>query len=548
MSGTEGVILIAAVGLAAIGLDLAVLWAWRAVRRAKTPPSPAPAAEAPPPDAPPPPPPRVVRWILAIEPSISAGYATLRRLTRLAATMLRDEQSLLRAVAVLACFLTALSLGYVSADNYMLVQHWLLWAWIACVSVSLFALLPLGRLKPQIDPRDRWILGVVVLAVLLRLISLETIPGGFHVDEWGAADFALQYVVPPIHETISPFVTGDSAQPALYFYLARASLAVFGESIAGLRMSSVLAGSLASVATFALVSLLHNRKAAYLSAVLMATYHFHIHWSRIGLNNIWDTLWVPLILAFYVWGWRRDRPAGATLAGLALGLSQYFYAGSRIGIFLLGYLVIRLWRAERNDARLVTHLSRLVGIAAVVAGPLAVFAARSPEIFFNRLTSGLLWDPFAAELAGTPAGFLPSVPQQFVWTLLSFTAIPEGAGFYRPGVPLVIGLAVPLLLAGVFWQIHRRELVPVFWVALTMFFGGFLLEALPASNHYAVAIPAIVWLIASPLEALSGLGRPRWVLLALAIIVATDLYFYFGIYAQAPSPDFVHPFPPNPWN
>jgi hypothetical protein len=37
-------------------------------------------------------------------------------------------------------------------------------------------------------------------------------------------------------------------------------------------------------------------------------------------------------------------------------------------------------------------------------------------------------------------------------------------------------------------------------------------------------------------------------LLALAIIVATDLYLYFGIYAQAPSLDFVHPFPPNPWN
>jgi len=548
MSGTKGLILFALIGLAAIGLDLAVLWAWRAIRRAKTPPSLAPAAEATPPEITPSPRDKVIRWRLAIKGSISSGAATARRLARLAAGMLGSEPSALRAVAVLACLLTALSLGYVSSENFMLVQPWLLWAWIACVSVSLFALLPLGRLKPQIDPRDRWILGVVVLAVLLRLISLETIPGGFHVDEWGAADFALQYVVPPIHETISPFVTGPAAQPALYFYLARASLAVFGESIAGLRMSSVLAGSLASVATFALVSLLHSRTAGYLSAVLMATYHFHIHWSRIGLNNIWDTLWVPLILALYVWGWRRDQPAGSTLAGLALGLSQYFYAGSRIGIFLLGYLVIRLWRAERDDARLVRHLSRLIGMAAVVVGPLAVFAALNLEIFFKRLTSGLLWDPLGLELTGSPPGFLPSVPQQFIWTLLSFTAIPEGAGFYRPGVPLVIGLAVPLLLAGVFWQIHRRELVPVFWLALTMFFGGFLLEALPASNHYTVAIPAICWLVASPLEALTRFGKLRWVVLAMAVIVATDLYFYFGIYAQAPSLGFIHPFPPNPWN
>lgn len=547
MSGTAGLVLLAAVALVAIGLDLAMLWAWRALRRAKVPQSRGPGAEAMPSDGTAAPPPGVVRWMLAIEVSISGGYATLRRLTRLATGMLRSEPSLLRTVVVLASFLTALGLGYASSDQFM-VQPWLPWAWIACVIVSLFALLPLARPVQSLDRRDRWIFGVVVLALLLRVTWLETIPGGFHVDEWGDADFTLRYVVPPIDRTISPFATGHSAQPALYFYLARASLAVFGETISGLRMTSVLAGSLAIVATFALVSLLHDRKAAYLSAVLMATYHFHIHWSRIGLNNIWDTLWVPLILALYVWGWRRDRPAGTALAGLALGLSQYFYAGSRIGIFLLAYLVIRLWRTDRDDSRLVTHVGRLIGMATVVTGPLAVFAALNPEIFFNRLTSGLLWDPFATELAGTAPAFLPSVPQQFIWTLLSFTAIPEGAGFYRPGVPLVIGLAVPLLMAGVFWQIHRKELLPVFWLALTMFFGGFLLEALPASNHYAVAIPAIAWLIASPLEALSSLGRPRWALLALAIIVATDLYFYFGIYAQAPSLDFVHVFPPNPWN
>jgi len=547
MSGTAGLVLFAAVALAAIGLDLAMLWAWRALRQAKVPQSRMPGTEAIPSDGTAAPPPRVVRWMLAIEASISGGYAMLRRLTRLAAGMLRSEPSLLRTVVVLASFLTALGLGYASSDQFM-VQPWLPWAWIACVIVSLFALLPLARPVQSLDRRDRWIFGVVTLALLLRVTWLETIPGGFHVDEWGDADFTLRYVLPPTDRTISPFATGHSAQPAMYFYLARASLAVFGESISGLRMTSVLAGSLAIVATFALVSLLHDRKAAYLSAVLMATYHFHIHWSRIGLNNIWDTLWVPLILALYVWGWRRDRPAGATLAGLALGLSQYFYAGSRIGIFLLAYLVIRLWRTDRDDSRLVMHVGRLIGMAAVVAAPLAVFAALNPEIFFNRLTSGLLWDPFATELARTAPAFLPSVPQQFIWTLLSFTAIPEGAGFYRPGVPLVIGLAVPLLLAGVFWQIHRRELLPVFWLALTMFFGGFLLEALPASNHYAVAIPAICWLIASPLEALISLGRPRWALLALAIIVATDLYFYFGIYAQAPSVDFVHVFPPNPWN
>ena len=547
MTGAEGIILLLVVALAAIGLDLIVLRAWRGVRQEQASADPPPSAGAGP--AAPTATRRfsLVRAALATAASISATNDAVRRLIGLAAGMLRNERSRLRTLTVLACFLTALGLGYASSDQYM-VQPWLPWAWVACVLVSLYALLSIGQLSGGLDPRDRWILAIAGLAMLLRVIGLESIPGGFHVDEWGAADFSLRYVVPPIDRTISPFVTGPAAQPALYFYLARLSLATFGERIAGLRMSSVLAGSLAIVSTFALVSLLHNRRAAYLTAALMATYHFHIHWSRIGLNNIWDTWWVPLMLALYLWGWKHGRPAGATLSGLALGLSQYFYAGSRIGIFLLAYLVFRLWRAERDDLRLITHVSRLVGMAAVVAGPLVVFAALHPEIFFDRLTSGLLWDPFNAEIARTPPAYLPSVGQQFIWALLSFTAIPEGAGFYRPGVPLVIGLGVPLLLAGALWQIYRREWLPVLWLALTMFFGGFLLEALPASNHYVVAIPALSWLIASPLEALGGFGRIRWALLALAILVATDLYFYFGIYAQSPSPDFVHPFPPNPWS
>jgi hypothetical protein len=312
-------------------------------------------------------------------------------------------------------------------------------------------------------------------------------------------------------------------------------------------MTSVAGGSLAVLATYALISMLHSRRAGYLAAGLMAAYHFHIQWSRIGLNNIWDTFWVPTILALFVWGWRNNRPAGATLSGLALGLSQYFYAGSRVGIFLVAYLVIRFWREQWDDARLVRHVGRLIGMAAVVAIPLAVFAAAHPEAFFSRLYTGLLWDPFGTDPGRAPPAYVPSVLQQFVWTLLSFTALSEGAGFYRPGIPLVIGLGVPLLLAGVFWQIHRREATPVLWLALTMLFGGFLLQALPASNHYTVAIPAVVWLIISPLDALYSFGKPRWARAALAILIVTDLYFYFGIYARSPSLDFVHPFPTNPW-
>ena len=85
MNGIEGVILLVVIALAAIGLDLAVLRAWRAFRRVKG-ALPAASAEADlPSNVTAAPPPKIVHWMLAIESSISAGYSTVRSWARLAA-------------------------------------------------------------------------------------------------------------------------------------------------------------------------------------------------------------------------------------------------------------------------------------------------------------------------------------------------------------------------------------------------------------------------------------------------------------------------------
>ena len=89
---------------------------------------------------------------------------------------------------------------------------------------------------------------------------------GLHVDEMGVADFALQQVFTETHHTINPFRTGPVSQPVLYHYLIRLSLAVVGNSITGLRVSSALAGALAVLATYAVVAALENQRAAILRA------------------------------------------------------------------------------------------------------------------------------------------------------------------------------------------------------------------------------------------------------------------------------------------
>ena len=226
----------------------------------------------------------------------------------------------------------SLSLGYVFA-TIPRVAGWQLWTWLITVIVVTTALIPLS-FRPRIKPALwHWPLVITVVALGLRIFFLDDVPGGLHVDEMGVANFAALHVFPPQGMTINPFQTGASSQPVLYHYLIRLSFFIFDYSIAGLRISSVIAGTLAVLATFVVVHVFADRRTALLTAVLITFYHYHIHWSRIGLNNIWDTLWVPLVLAFLAWGYRKNWSGGAVLSGLALGLSQYFYSGNKISFF-----------------------------------------------------------------------------------------------------------------------------------------------------------------------------------------------------------------------
>src|SRR3972149_123811 len=116
---------------------------------------------------------------------------------------------------------------------------------VASVAVVVFALMPSDRPRLRLDKSLLWLAPLTLAALLLRATSLETIPGGLHVDEYGGAGFALQHVFPASSGTHNPFISGPASHPALYHYLIRISLAVFGNTITGLRISSALAGTMA---------------------------------------------------------------------------------------------------------------------------------------------------------------------------------------------------------------------------------------------------------------------------------------------------------------
>ena len=216
----------------------------------------------------------------------------------------QDDRHLLRFAVVLGAILFSFSLGITQADVIYMPWSPIL-AWLITVALGFIFLWPSQTVRIHFG-RTFWLLGgLVLVSLLLRVILLGTLPPGFIVDEAGTADFTLRHVVRIPGETISPFRTGSDSQPVLYYYILRLTMELGGYNIAAARISSAIAGALAVAATFLLVDAFSGRRTAWFTALLMAAYHYHIHWSRIALNNIWKTLWVPLTLCLFFWGWKK---------------------------------------------------------------------------------------------------------------------------------------------------------------------------------------------------------------------------------------------------
>jgi 4-amino-4-deoxy-L-arabinose transferase-like glycosyltransferase len=316
-------------------------------------------------------------------------------------------------------------------------------------------------------------------------------------------------------------------------------------NIPATRISSILIGTLAIASVFLMMNELAGRRMAWLTATLMTTYHYHVHWSRIALSNIWVTLLIPLTLGLFLLGWRKNNDKGAILAGLTLGLSAYIYSGGYFIIFLLIFLFIQTWRKTDNPHGLIKYTTKMLALALVVAMPLIIFAILVPEHFFDRAYIVRGWTDKAIQSISqgeivTPWDYFQ---HQVKYSFGAYNFYPEVTGFYRPDAPFLIGFASILFLVGIPIALRQKQYLLIFWIFIVTVLGGVMLDGTPASTHFIGVIPAVCWMVAIPLDKLFEKNQMNWAYTLLALTLFTDLFFYFFIYASSPSLDLDAPFP-----
>jgi 4-amino-4-deoxy-L-arabinose transferase-like glycosyltransferase len=364
----------------------------------------------------------------------------------------------------------------------------------------------------------------------------------FFVDEVNFVTAVLEFRTSHHVPLLAPF-SSLTAFPWLYPYLQSETVDLFGRNLTGLRAISALFGTLTIPALYLLAKALFDRKTALLAALLLATFPPHIHFSRLGINNIADPLFGTLALAFLARGLRFNRRMDYVVGGVSLGLTQYFYEGGR----LLYPPLIILWLglgALLWDTRLRAHARglALAGLAALlVAFPIYYSllgrdqgltirmndAGLNPEYWHNLLFSGDV-NAWYAHL------------DRMRWAFATYVNLPEGSLFYGGGQPLLLGYLVPPFLLGLFYAIWRLRapgtLLVVLWILLTSVGNSLLIDS-THSTRYVVAFPALALMVAVGVRyivPLAGLNRlPRRLSYALVgllvgLLAIGQTAYYFG--------------------
>jgi hypothetical protein len=356
----------------------------------------------------------------------------------------------------------------------------------------------------------RWealaVLSVTALAVIVRAWEVGDMVR-WYVDEFLFADTAIWLHDNPSQPLLIPQI-GLSSIVWVFPYFQTRMIDLFGADLTGLRFASVMVGSLTVFGTYLLARNLFDRRVAFIAACVLTTFPPHLHFSRLALHNIVDPLFGVFALAFLARALRLGGRGNYALAGLFLGLADYFYEGGRllfvplalawvIGLFLVDKWPFArkpvVWRVDWRGVALMV-LTMLLVITPLYVGFRAThdFQSRADQIGGFRLDSLKDGAYFWRERLRPP--------------LLHFVYLPDASGWHYGGAtPLLLAYTAPFALMGLFYLLWRPRLLAsgllLAWLALTVI-GNSLLDYVTYTARYNVVFPALALLAAVGIDAL----------------------------------------------
>jgi hypothetical protein len=227
---------------------------------------------------------------------------------------------------------------------------------------------------------------VLLVAAILRIVHLSTLPPGPHFDE--AANVLITRSIANGAD-LFPIANSYQGRESLYFYLSQPIFRFVDDGVFGLQIVSVFSNLLTVAATMTLGRLMiGGRRGMWVGLVagaLMAISFHQIFMSRQAYRAVTLPLMQALGLLFLWRGLSGNKLWWVTLGGALCAGALYTYMASRLfPVWLGGAALFLLWLDHR---RVRLTQGTVFGLAfALAAVPMTFYALQNPDIFLQRLT------------------------------------------------------------------------------------------------------------------------------------------------------------------
>ncbi len=424
-------------------------------------------------------------------------------------------------------------------------------AWVGAFVCYALALVP--RVHPQwtcawwhARRRDAVALGAIVLfAFAARVWQIGEIPFTLGGDEATQGAEALRVVNGHLRNPLT--ISWWYSVPTLFFFYNSLTIGWLGATITAQRLPWAVLGTLTLPVVFWLAARLKGVLFGLLVAALVALYHFHIHFSRLGSHQIADPLFVSAALLLFYRARQRGNVLDWVLLGGVCGLSLYAYAGARLTPVLILATVVYLMLYDRPRFAREHWRGLLLALGAflIVGAPMLQIAYLFPAYFNDRLdTVGIFQNGWLErESANTGESTLTVLLYQLRRAALGFNFYTDRTVWYGLPQPLLDPIFGALFLLGLGYATLRafvppadRRLFPMvaWWWGATIL-GGALTENPPSSMRLVtLTVPvcffialALVQIARSARRAVSDVPIKFALVVAVLLFGAISLHTYF---------------------
>lgn len=395
--------------------------------------------------------------------------------------------------------------------------------------------------------RSLLILLILILAVAaaVRFIALDTYPNGCQSDECNNGLDALKWLSGDY--PYLPYAETNEGQATLFTYIIALFVALFGQSVATMRMVSAFAGTLTVLAFYFLARELYGQRIALLTAALLAADRWHLTFSRIVYELILMPLALSLQVLFLLKALKTGRRRWWALSGMMLALGMNTYTAYRVvPFFFAAYFAYWLITHRQRLLRDLEGMVVFAAGAAIAVAPLGAYTIRNWHVFISRINHISVFRD--VEAAGSYAPLWSNLRK----TLTMFNWQGDSAALNNlPGAPLLQATVAVLFVLGLIWALRW------FWREIPfltlLWFGAVASLAVLSVAHEAptarrpIALAPLIYLWVGAVFAQiwqgweSAWGQKRWRPLAVALsalvifVAAANIHTYFQVQAVHPS-------------